>query len=122
RGSDLKGRLRPPFFLARCGADTFSRARHLRGGLALPSYRAPGGGPLDSTGMTQTPRGFTHSLAVRLGRGWSFVRRHPFWLIALVPLVAALYIAALVPSTPSIENIQKLRTQQPSVVLSADGK
>ena len=72
--------------------------------------------------MTQAPHGFTHSLAVRLGRGWSFVRRHPFWLIALVPLVAALYIAALVPSTPSIENIQKLRTQQPSVVLSADGK
>ena len=50
------------------------------------------------------------------------VRRHPWRTAAILPLLALVYVLALVPFTPGIGDIRKARTQQPSVVLTADGK
>ncbi|RZI97853.1 MAG: penicillin-binding protein, partial [Haliea sp.] len=53
--------------------------------------------------------------------------RHPTWrgaliALALVPVALALYVLALIPFTPSIDDLRKAKTAKPSVVLSADGK
>jgi penicillin-binding protein 1A len=53
------------------------------------------------------------------------VRQHPWrllWLLALVPVCIAAYVLAVVPRTPSIENIRTVRAEQPSVVMSQDGQ
>jgi len=34
-----------------------------------------------------------------------------------VPVLVAVYVLALIPFTPSIQDIQKAKTEQPSVVL-----
>ncbi|NML45242.1 penicillin-binding protein [Ramlibacter sp. G-1-2-2] len=57
--------------------------------------------------------------ARRVGRA---VRRHPVLTVLAVPLALAVYVAALVPFTPSIGDIKKAKQEAPSVVLSADGK
>ncbi|NKE66348.1 penicillin-binding protein [Ramlibacter sp. RBP-2] len=50
------------------------------------------------------------------------LRRHPWRAAAVLPLLPLLYVLALVPFTPGIGDIRKARTQQPAVVLTADGK
>jgi penicillin-binding protein 1A len=59
-------------------------------------------------------------------RFWAGVKRHPFWALASVPVVvpalAAMYVMSLVPLTPSTDDIKKAKSEQPTVVLSADGK
>jgi penicillin-binding protein 1A len=70
--------------------------------------------------------------ALLLGLGRS-LRRHPFLAIAIVPALAIVvatglagaYVASLVPLTPSVSDIQaKVRGKpdEPTVVLTADGK
>jgi penicillin-binding protein 1A len=56
------------------------------------------------------------------GRIVAALRRHPFWAIAALPLALAAYVVVLIPFTPSIGDIKKAKQEQPSVVLSADGK
>ncbi|HYF42863.1 MAG TPA: transglycosylase domain-containing protein, partial [Ramlibacter sp.] len=48
-------------------------------------------------------------------------RRRWFVLVAL-PLLALAYVMALIPFTPSIVDIRKAKTEQPSVALTADGQ
>ncbi|MGZ5270837.1 MAG: penicillin-binding protein 1A, partial [Ramlibacter sp.] len=60
-------------------------------------------------------------------RLWSGLKAaHPLLILSLVPLaVAALavaYVLALVPLTPGVSDLRKVRSQQPTVVLSADGQ
>ncbi|HZY15462.1 MAG TPA: transglycosylase domain-containing protein, partial [Ramlibacter sp.] len=55
-------------------------------------------------------------------RAGRWIRRHPWRVALLLPLVLVLYTLALLPFTPSIGDIRKARQEQPSVVLSADGK
>ena len=43
-------------------------------------------------------------------------------LLALIPLCALLYVLALVPFTPSIGDVRKSKSEQPTVVMSLDGK
>lgn len=54
------------------------------------------------------------------------LRRHPWLLLGALPIfmlvAAALYIAAHVPQTPQVADIQKAKYEHPSVVLTADGK
>jgi len=58
------------------------------------------------------------------------IRRHPWLFAASVPLLACatvlglavMYVAALIPLTPSIGDIQKIKSEQPTMVLTADGK
>jgi penicillin-binding protein 1A len=57
--------------------------------------------------------------AVRLGRA---VRRHPVRAVLAIPLAFLMYAALLYPFTPSIGDIKKAKSEQPSIVLSADGK
>jgi penicillin-binding protein 1A len=40
----------------------------------------------------------------------------------LLPLGAAAYVLALIPSTPPVDSLQKAKSEKPSHVLSADGK
>jgi penicillin-binding protein 1A len=42
--------------------------------------------------------------------------------LAALPALVVLYFLLLIPFTPSIRDIQKSRTQQPAIVMSADGK
>ena len=60
-------------------------------------------------------------------RLWAGVRRaHPLLLLSMVPLAAVAlalaYVLALVPLTPSVADLRKVRSQQPTVVLSSDGQ
>ncbi len=63
-------------------------------------------------------------------RCWAGIRRHPVLLATALPLLglaaalgaAATYVAALVPLTPAVEHVAKARSDQPTVVLSADGQ
>src|ERR1700746_1325895 len=51
--------------------------------------------------------------------------RHPLrllWLLLAVPVVAAIYVLALTPATPGIANIEHVKTEHPSVVMSEDGR
>jgi penicillin-binding protein 1A len=53
--------------------------------------------------------------------------RHPglrgmAWGLAAVPLALLLYVLALIPFTPSIDDLRKAKAAKPSVVLSADGQ
>ena len=64
-----------------------------------------------------------------LNRSRAAIRRHPWrllWLLALIPLAAAafaaIYVTALLPQTPSVAQLRTVRAQQPSVLLSEDGK
>ncbi|TWO71598.1 penicillin-binding protein [Caenimonas sedimenti] len=50
------------------------------------------------------------------------VRRHPWRTLAALPALAIAYVLVLVPFTPSIGDIKKAKQEQPTVVLSADGK
>lgn len=55
-------------------------------------------------------------------RIWSAARRHPVWALSFLPAVLLLYVLVLIPFTPSIGDIRKAKAEQPTVVLSADGK
>ena len=67
--------------------------------------------------------GFLINAGHRLGGA---IRRHPWRAAAAVPLLMLLlpllYVLALVPFTPAIGDLRKVKTQQPAVVLTADGK
>ena len=43
-------------------------------------------------------------------------------LLAVLPVLVVLYVLALIPLTPSIGDVRKSRSEQPSIVMSADGK
>ncbi|HWI84158.1 MAG TPA: transglycosylase domain-containing protein [Ramlibacter sp.] len=72
--------------------------------------------------MKQALARATDFLAVSCRRLGGAIRRHPFIAAAALPALVLLYVLALVPFTPSVNDIRKVKTQQPSVVLSADGK
>ncbi len=44
------------------------------------------------------------------------------WGLAAVPVVLLIYVLALIPFTPSINDLRKAKAAKPSVVLSADGQ
>ena len=58
-------------------------------------------------------------LALRL---WSWARRHPVLAVAALPGLVVLYVLLLIPFTPSIGDISKIRTEKPATVVAADGK
>jgi penicillin-binding protein 1A len=65
----------------------------------------------------------TWELAGRaLERTRVFVVTHPWLTAAAIPAAALAYVLVLIPFTPSIGDIRKAKHEQPSVVLSADGK
>jgi len=49
-------------------------------------------------------------------------RRGIAWAIAALPLLLLLYTLLLIPFTPAISDIRKAKSEQPSLILSADGK
>jgi penicillin-binding protein 1A len=55
-------------------------------------------------------------------RAWEWARRRPFLALSLLPSLALLYVLALIPFTPGIGDIKKAKSEQPTVLLSADGK
>lgn len=57
----------------------------------------------------------------QLRRLLAFARRHPARAALLLPVLALLYVLALVPFTPGVGDLRKARSAKPSVVVSADG-
>jgi penicillin-binding protein 1A len=55
-------------------------------------------------------------------RLWLGVRRHPWLTAAAVPALCALYVAALIPFTPSIGDVRKAKEEKPTLVMTADGQ
>jgi penicillin-binding protein 1A len=55
-------------------------------------------------------------------RLWAWLRRHPWKAAAGVALLPIIYVLAWIPFTPGISDIRKAKAEQPTVVLSADGK
>ena len=63
----------------------------------------------------------------RWGAALASGARHPAlrglaWGLLAVPVLLLLYVLALIPFTPSIEDLRKAKAAKPSVVLSADGQ
>jgi penicillin-binding protein 1A len=58
---------------------------------------------------------------VHLRRLLGVITRNKVYTAAAVPALMLLYVLALIPFTPSIENLQKAKSATPSVVLSNDG-
>ncbi len=63
----------------------------------------------------------------RWGAALASAIRHPTlrglaWGLAALPVVLLLYVLALIPFTPSIDDLRKAKAAKPSVVLSADGQ
>ena len=77
---------------------------------------------LESGPMKPQLAAFAQSLKAGARRTGAAIRRHPFLTAALLPLLAVLYVLALIPFTPSIGDLQKVKQEQPSIVMSADGK
>ncbi|AEG92801.1 candidate bifunctional family GT51 b-glycosyltransferase/PBP transpeptidase (candidate murein polymerase), Glycosyltransferase Family 51 [Ramlibacter tataouinensis TTB310] len=50
------------------------------------------------------------------------MRRHPWRTLLIPPALLLLYTLALVPFTPAVNDIRKLRNEAPALVMSADGK
>jgi penicillin-binding protein 1A len=54
------------------------------------------------------------------------LRRHPFAILSIlllaVPLLAAAYVLRQVPHTPSVGDLKRVKAEQPSVLMSSDGK
>ncbi|GAB3767102.1 transglycosylase domain-containing protein [Ramlibacter monticola] len=72
--------------------------------------------------MKRATEGVTGRAASGLRRIAGAIRRHPWRAALALPLALVVYTAALLPFTPSIGDIKKAKQEQPSVVLSADGK
>ena len=72
--------------------------------------------------MKRATEGVTGRMASGLRRIGGAIRRHPWRTALALPLAVVVYAAALLPFTPSIGDLKKAKQEQPSVVLSADGK
>jgi penicillin-binding protein 1A len=69
----------------------------------------------------------TPFLAEFFRRFWAWIRRHAGLLAGavpalLLPTLVLLYLPGLIPPTPSVADMRKVRLERPTVVLSADGK
>jgi len=78
-----------------------------------------------------SPPSRTRQLVSRPARAlWGWVRRHPWFSLSLLPLAAgaalatyaAMYVAELVPRAPGVADLQAIKVDQPSIVLTADGR
>jgi penicillin-binding protein 1A len=72
--------------------------------------------------MKDAIAGWGARLGNGLRRAGGAIRRHPWRTVLALPLAVAVYVAVLIPFTPSIGDIKKSKQESPSVVLSADGK
>jgi penicillin-binding protein 1A len=54
-------------------------------------------------------------------RTWALVRAHPWRAAAAVPLLAIVYVLALLPFTPGIADLRKAKSEVPSVLTASDG-
>ncbi len=72
--------------------------------------------------MNRATEGWAGRAADAVRRIGHAIRRHPWRAVLALPLALVLYTLVLVPFTPSIGDIRKAKQEQPSVVLSADGK
>src|SRR5512140_3593858 len=49
------------------------------------------------------------------------VRRHPVWAGLALPAVLLAYVLVLIPFTPGIGDLRKVKSEVPAVLLSSDG-
>ncbi|MBA2674682.1 transglycosylase domain-containing protein [Ramlibacter sp.] len=72
--------------------------------------------------MKASARSLALASGAGLRRAGAAIRRHPIVSIAVLPVLALLYVLALIPFTPAIADLKKAKSEQPTIVLSADGK
>jgi penicillin-binding protein 1A len=72
--------------------------------------------------MKQAQHSAANAVTGFLQRIWGSLRRRPFLFIAALPVLAALYVLAHIPFTPSIVDVRKAKSEQPTLVMTADGK
>ncbi len=72
--------------------------------------------------MSTEPARAAHPLAAFLRRLTGALWRRRWLALLALPVLALAYVMALIPFTPSIVDIRKAKTEQPSVALSADGQ
>lgn len=90
------------------------------GALAPPSYTARRRRPLKSLRMSmESAATFVANHTRAVGRA---IARHPWWTLSLLPLALAAYVAVLFTMTPGTGDIRKAKSQQPALVMSADGQ
>ncbi len=56
-----------------------------------------------------------------LRRSWAAVRRHPVRAALVPPALVLLYVLALIPFTPGIDDLRKAKSEVPAVLLASDG-
>ena len=71
--------------------------------------------------MYVDPRNLLQDARHRGGLALAWMRRHPARAAMLVPVLCLLYLLALVPFTPGIGDLRRVRSETPSVVLGQDG-
>ena len=54
-------------------------------------------------------------------RTWAWARRYPLRAAPVLPGALVLYVLMLVPFTPTIEDLRRVKAERPSVMMSADG-
>jgi penicillin-binding protein 1A len=57
----------------------------------------------------------------RLRRAWAWVRRYPMRALPVLPAALVLYGLMLIPFTPGIDHLRRVKAESPSVMMSADG-
>ncbi len=54
-------------------------------------------------------------------QAWQAVRHHPWRAALSLPLLVLAYVLVLIPFTPGIADLRKVKTEVPAIVLSSDG-
>ena len=71
--------------------------------------------------MKKTVRYAARFVQRQLARVPPMARRHPVRTALLPPALVLLYVLALIPFTPSVNDLRKAKSSMPSVMVSADG-
>lgn len=71
--------------------------------------------------MIPAARRLSAHAAERLRRAGGALRRHPVRALLVLPALLLLYLLALIPLTPGVEDLRKARSETPARVLSSDG-
>jgi penicillin-binding protein 1A len=71
--------------------------------------------------MTSTVQQLIARARSLLAGAWALLRRHRWLALGFLPALALLYVLALLPFTPAIQDLRKARIEAPATLVSSDG-
>jgi penicillin-binding protein 1A len=71
--------------------------------------------------MNPTVQHLLEPLGRLLAGAWARVRRRPWLALMALPVIALVYVLALLPFTPAIANLRKAKVEAPARLVSSDG-